>query len=249
VLRGSDNDACRDFVPIFGKGALRLQGEGELVLTSVGMILKNGAVISEQYDLYLDVRAGKPFTLSVQADETTTLTAPLWYEAPPATPTARPAATRQPSPTPTPCLPNASFGDDITIPDGTRLAPGARFTKIWRVRSNGCAAWPFGSSWVFVSGERLGAPASVPMSSVRPGSTADVSVEMVAPSAPGTYRGVWRMQDDRGRPFGDPLWVEIVVGNPLPTVRIPVRNETGGTLTLRLTGPATYNFTLATGTQ
>ena len=52
-----------------------------------------------------------------------------------------------------------------------------------------------------------------------------------------------------GRLFGDPLWVEIVVGNPLPTVQIPVLNETGGTLYLRLTGPATYNFTLATGTQ
>jgi len=45
--------------------------------------------------------------------------------------------------------------------------------------------------------------------------------------------------------LADPLlWVEIVVGNPLPQVWIPVRNETGGTLTLRLTGPATYDFTL-----
>jgi len=139
------------------------------------------------------------------------------------TPTRTRAPTRTrtptPTPTPTPCLPGASFVADITVPDGTAFEMGAAFAKTWQMRSDGCAPWPLGSSWVFVSGDQMGAPASAPVPDTPLGSLADLSVDMVAPNRAGTYNGVWQMQGPDGTRFGDQAYVMIVV-NELPPRRL-----------------------------
>jgi hypothetical protein len=81
------------------------------------------------------------------------------------------------------------FVADVTTPDGAVLGREQAFTKTWRVRSSGCAAWPAGSRWTFVSGSQMGAPTSVPVPVTASGGTADIAVPMTAPSAPGSYRG------------------------------------------------------------
>jgi hypothetical protein len=43
------------------------------------------------------------------------------------------------------------------------------------------------------------------------GSTADISVDMVAPETPGTYKGTWQMQTPDGAAFGDQAYLMIVV--------------------------------------
>lgn len=120
------------------------------------------------------------------------------------------------SPTPTPCLPDAAFIADVTIPDGTTLMPGETFEKVWRIGSSGCAPWPVGTRWVFVSGDRMGAPGAVEVVDTPVGKAADIAVLMVAPDAPGTYKGYWQMQAPDGARFGERVHVQVVVSEPTP---------------------------------
>ena len=175
----------------------------------------------------------------------------LAVDAPTPTPqpirTRRPTSTPRPTPTPAPtrCLPGTSFVEDVTIPDGTQFQPGAGFTKTWRIRSSGCATWPEGVQWAFVSGEQLGAPNSVSAPATEPGQTVDISVNMVAPNAPGTYKSYWQLQAADGTPIGDDAYVMIVVPAPTPIpascpgnpALVKVINQLSVNLTVKLQGP------------
>jgi next to BRCA1 gene 1 protein len=47
------------------------------------------------------------------------------------------------------------FIKDVTIPDGTIVAPSIPLTKIWRMRNNGTSLWPFGTQLIWVGGDQL----------------------------------------------------------------------------------------------
>lgn len=90
----------------------------------------------------------------------------------------------------------AQFMKDVNIPDGSQLAPGAAFTKTWRLRNAGTCTWS-GYTLVFESGELMnGSPQ--PFGTVAPGQDVDVSVNFTAPTAPGTYRSYWRIRNASG---------------------------------------------------
>ncbi len=140
--------------------------------------------------------------------------------------TATPTPTTTPS-TPTPTQPpancdRAQFVADVTVPDGTVLAPGAAFTKTWRLKNVGTCPWTSSYALVFDTGAAMGGPASVSMPSVvPPGSSVDISVSLTAPGAAGSYRGYWRFQNAAGVRFGlgttgtKSWWVDIrVSGTP-----------------------------------
>ena len=118
----------------------------------------------------------------------------------------------------------AQFVADVTIPDGMRFDPGATFTKTWRLRNIGTCTWTKSYSLVFASGEKLGAPDSVPFpSDVPPGGTVDLTVvNMTAPGAAGRYRGYWKLKNASGGLFGigvnanGTFWVEINVTGTSP---------------------------------
>ncbi len=135
------------------------------------------------------------------------------------TPTATPVPTFTPLPTPTPKPCNlATFIKDVTVPDGTEFAPGEHFTKTWRLKNVGSCTWQ-NYALVFDSGAQMGAPSAVAIpGTVAPGQTVDVSVDLVAPNSAGTYKGYWRLRDDKGVIFGlttgNPFWVEIKVVPP-----------------------------------
>src|SRR5689334_13983112 len=74
----------------------------------------------------------------------------------------------------------AEFLTDVTIPDGTILAPGAAFTKKWRLKNIGSCAWN-GFSMAFDSGDAMGGPASKPVGAVNPGQEIDLEVNLTAP--------------------------------------------------------------------
>jgi hypothetical protein len=102
------------------------------------------------------------------------------------------------------------------VPDNTILQLTQPFTKTWRLRNSGTCTWSTGYRLVFVSGDQLGAPASVAMPiNVAPAQTVDVSVNMVAPDAAGHYEGVWQIRSADGKVFGvgpsstDRIWVRI----------------------------------------
>lgn len=106
------------------------------------------------------------------------------------TPTATNTSTPPPSATPT--CPQAQFVTDITIPDGTIMAPGQAFTKKWRLRNTGECAWN-GYTLVFDSGDPMGGPGSKPIGVVNPGQEVDLEVNLTAPNTAGNYRGYWRI--------------------------------------------------------
>jgi hypothetical protein len=103
---------------------------------------------------------------------------------------------------------------DVTVPDNTEFAPGAAFTKVWRVGNSGTCTWEAGTQLVFVSGEPLGGPAAVDVPAVAPDSNTDVSVDLIAPATPGTYRSTWQLQSPEGVRFGSQIYVQIVVPEP-----------------------------------
>jgi hypothetical protein len=105
----------------------------------------------------------------------------------------------------------AVYVDDVTIPDGSVIAPGQVFHKTWRVRNTGDAPWDAGYGLGFTGDHPLDAPGFVPVTTARPGATADVSVTLRAPDEPSTYRSTWRLRDAAGHSFGDFLFAEIVV--------------------------------------
>ncbi len=126
------------------------------------------------------------------------------------------------------CSYRASFLGDVTIPDNTITAPGSSFIKTWRLRNDSTCAWGPElklHSLSFVNGNPLGAPSEVPLPTiVQPGSTIDVSISMVAPNDPGTYRSEWMLQIAAGPLLGmgpngqTPLSAQIIVraGQPEP---------------------------------
>jgi hypothetical protein len=115
-----------------------------------------------------------------------------------------PAVTPVPIPTtPAAACDKAAFMADVTIPDGTTLAPGAAFTKTWRLKNVGTCTWTTSYALVFYFGNTFGAPATISLpAAVAPGQTADLSINMTAPTAPGTYFSYWRLRNATGNQFG-----------------------------------------------
>jgi len=102
---------------------------------------------------------------------------------------------------------------DVTIPDGTQLAPGTPFVKTWRIRNEGLD-WPVGTRLMFIShkGDNLGGPEFVPITNAVPsGSETELSVNLVAPNEPGQYSAFWRLCDSNGKKFGQRFWCSITV--------------------------------------
>lgn len=129
---------------------------------------------------------------------------------------------------------NAAFVSDVTIPDGTVIAPGAAFTKTWRIQNAGTCTWNTSYAVVFVSGTQMGgASPQLLTADVAPGSSVDISVAMTAPATAGSYTGYWQLKNAAGQVFQQSFYVQIQVsGN---TAATPTATATGPTPTPTLT--------------
>ena len=111
-----------------------------------------------------------------------------------------------------------AFVQDVTIPDGTKMTPGQKFTKTWRVSNTGTCAWESGFVWNIVGGESMGGVSVTLNQTVEPGRQYEFSVPMVAPTdKTGELEGDWRLSDTNGNFFGETPWVKIVVGSVTAT--------------------------------
>lgn len=110
-----------------------------------------------------------------------------------------------------PSIDSATFISDVTLPDGAIVSAGESLVKTWRVRNSGTSTWGNGYQLVFVNREQMGAPNAVDVPATAPGQTADVSVNLTAPTGGGDYRGDWKLRNPQGTYFGDLLWVQITV--------------------------------------
>ena len=142
--------------------------------------------------------------------------------------TVTPQATASSTPLPPgPSGDRVVFVADVTIPDGTVIAPGAAFVKTWRLQNAGTSTWTTSYSLAFVSGEQMGTINSVPLAqSVGPGAQIDISVDLVAPTNPGTYQGYWKMKNASGQFFNESVYVLIAVGSGGATQ--PAKTSTPG---------------------
>ena len=114
------------------------------------------------------------------------------------------------------------FVADVSIPDGTVFAPNQTFQKTWRLANAGQTTWTTDYSLVYIDGDLMGAEPSIPLpNSVGPGERIEITVDMVAPPDPGSYRGFWKLRNSSGEVFGfgananEAIWVDILVQSAL----------------------------------
>ncbi|XP_034165854.2 next to BRCA1 gene 1 protein isoform X2 [Pangasianodon hypophthalmus] len=109
---------------------------------------------------------------------------------------------------------------DENLPDGSRLRPGTKFIKYWKMKNSGTMSWNSDTKLKFMwgnlavgSGERW-REVSVP--TLQPGQVGLVSVALCAPTLEGTYTSHWRLAHG-GEQFGPRVWCSIVVDPDAPT--------------------------------
>lgn len=134
-------------------------------------------------------------------------------------PTATVIYTPLPSFTPVP-MDQAGFVKDVSIPDNTVLAANTAFTKTWRLKNTGQTTWTSDYEVVFSSGNAMGGSASIKLgSTVKPGETVDISLDLKSPSSSGKFTGEWMLRTPSGKLFGlgekadKAFWVIIQVEN------------------------------------
>ncbi len=125
----------------------------------------------------------------------------------------------------------SQFITDVTVPDGTIMTPGQTFTKTWRFRNAGSCSWTPSYAIVFSSGDSMNGPATQALvGNVNPGQTVDISVNLTAPTAPGDYKGWWKLRNAAGVLFAQ-FYVQIKVQNTstvTPPIAQVVLNAVGG---------------------
>lgn len=158
-------------------------------------------------------------------------------------PTATPTKTVTPSPS---GCDRVQFISDVTVPDGTSFAPGIAFTKTWRLKNVGSCTWTTSYQLIFDHGDQMGGPNTAPMpTTVAPGQTVDITINLTAPTTANSYRGFWKFKNASGAPFGlgttaKPWWVDIKVSGT-GTVPITVTPVTPVTPASPAAG-ASYDF-------
>uniref|UniRef100_A0ACD5V7M5 Uncharacterized protein n=1 Tax=Avena sativa TaxID=4498 RepID=A0ACD5V7M5_AVESA len=113
------------------------------------------------------------------------------------------------------------FIKDLTVPDGTVMAPSTSFRKIWCMRNSGPTAWPFGTQLTWIGGDQFARQSSVKLEISQfgfpVGGETDVCVDFVAPAKPGRYISYWRLTSPDLQTFGQRVWVLIQVEQPVQT--------------------------------
>ncbi|KAM8844361.1 next to BRCA1 gene 1 protein isoform 2-T2 [Spinachia spinachia] len=123
-----------------------------------------------------------------------------------------PERPKRPCPLVVPAM-TAAFLDE-NLPDGTRLRPGTKFIKYWKMRNTGTICWSTDTKLKFMwgnlavgSGDRW-REVSVPF--LQPGQVGIVSVALCAPAVEGSYTSHWRLAH-AGDQFGPRVWCSILV--------------------------------------
>jgi hypothetical protein len=112
------------------------------------------------------------------------------------------------------CSYDAEFVTDVTVPDDVALDRGTTFVKTWRLRNSGSCDWDADIQLAFVRGDGMRGPTTVVVSPTLAAEVVDVSVLLSAPQEAGILESHWELRTPDGRPFGEPVFVRVVVGSP-----------------------------------
>ncbi len=96
------------------------------------------------------------------------------------------------------------FSADVTIPDGTVVAPGETFVKTWRIRNAGTCTWTSDYWFAFANGNQMAGPHATALTDkpVAPNEEIEVSVTLTAPQKEGQYKGEWTLCNAKKEAFG-----------------------------------------------
>jgi hypothetical protein len=141
---------------------------------------------------------------------------PVWPEAVTAPPVAALPAAPSQTPAAQGCTPDARFVQDLTVPDGTVVAPGETIDKRWEVLNSGTCDWGPGYRLARLGADPLEGPAELALYPARAGAVAIWQVLLTAPSAPGEVVSRWQARAPDGQLFGDEVYLVVVVGPPAP---------------------------------
>ncbi|MBT3389916.1 MAG: hypothetical protein HN413_05850 [Chloroflexi bacterium] len=127
-----------------------------------------------------------------------------------ATEAAKLTAVSLPTPTPV-CSNNLQFLEDLSIEDGTVVAPGDGLDKRWKVRNTGTCNWNTEYEVRLVAGPIMGAPSPQALYPALSGTETEIRMVFAAPDEPGAYRSAWQAFAPDGTPFGVSFFIDIVV--------------------------------------
>jgi len=188
--------------------------EGGVKLVGKGLNAQNYAIALIKGALSLKAKLDEVIT-TLYNDGTIAGLAQRYLGLPQVLPTPTPAPTSTPAPPPA-CLDGLALVQHLTQ-EGD-MSPGQAFTKGWQVKNTGTCTWDTSYRLVFVSGNKMGGEPVAVAREVQPGETYDLQINLVAPLNPGSYQGVWQMENGQGQAFGERLRVSIkVVGGPTVT--------------------------------
>ncbi len=112
--------------------------------------------------------------------------------------------------------------EDLTLPDGTEVLPGAALDKRWLVLNRGECAWGPEYRLVQIGESRIEGPDALALFPAIAGTQAVWQVQLVAPQEEGEFISRWRAQAPDGTLFGDEVYVLVVVdASPLTPTPIP----------------------------
>jgi len=135
---------------------------------------------------------------------------------------------------------NAKWDQDITIPDGSIIKPGAAFSKTWSIINSGTTTWTKEYQIIYIFGPQATVMGVKLSKTVAPGEAVQITVPFIAPTTNGSYVSWWQMYSAAGFPFGEQVSVIFSVGNETAT-------PTSGTAAPTTTGtPATATPTSTT---
>lgn len=109
------------------------------------------------------------------------------------------------------CADRLTFVRDLTIQDGTVLAPDATLDKRWEVENSGDCNWDKGYRVRLIAGPGLGAKEEQALYPARSGTHGIIRIVFKAPLEPGTYWSAWQAYNPAGEPFGDPFFIDFAV--------------------------------------
>lgn len=109
------------------------------------------------------------------------------------------------------CVDDARFLEDVTVPDGSKVAPGQWVDKRWAMENTGTCDWGPGYRLVPLGDNPMAGEREWALFPARSGAKAIWQVQFEAPSEPGDYIGEWGAVNPVGESFGTPVFTLIVV--------------------------------------
>jgi hypothetical protein len=97
--------------------------------------------------------------------------------------------------------PSSRFVKDVTLDDGTMVAPDQVVTKSWAFKNDGKLVWPANCKLCFVDGRLTPTKTTVPIPAAKVGETVTVSVDLRTPSGYGSHKAVFQLKGPDGHKF------------------------------------------------